>query len=220
MTITQRNSILMAREFKEDTLLIATTNKGKVKEIEVLLQQHPINLVSLDQYTCEEPEENGNSFQENAKIKAGYYGKHTGIPSLADDSGLVIPQLDGQPGIYSARWAGENKDFSLAMNIIKEKLFEKNGGEYHINDKAYFVCALTIYWPEDDHFETFEGQLHGKLQFPPIGENGFGYDPIFIPEGYTKTLAELEPSLKNSISHRQNAFQKLVNACFIKETVL
>ena len=209
----------MARKFDDKKLLIASGNQGKVKEISSLLSKYPLSLVSVSEYNCEEPEENGTSFKANAEIKAEYYAKVTGLPALADDSGLVIPDLDGQPGIYSARWAGADKNFLTAMKRIEDMLHEKFGADAIIQNEAYFVCALTIYWPSDHHFETFEGRLEGHIQFPPSGTKGFGYDPIFVPKGYNNTLAELSPDIKNQISHRSEAFKQLVNACFAEETI-
>ena len=135
--------------------------------------------------------------------------KITGLPSISDDSGLCVPALDNDPGIYSARWAGKEKNFTLAAKKIEKKLFEKNKGKKKLF-KAFFCCALTIALP-DGTIKSFEGKVFGRLQFPPKGENGFGYDPIFIPNGYKKTFGEMKYSFKERISHRQLAFKKLQN---------
>ena len=208
----------MARIFNESKLLIATKNNGKVKEIESLLQDLDIDILSLAGFDVEDAVEDGKSFEENAVIKAKFYGKYSNLPALADDSGLVIPSLNGQPGIYSARWAGDNKDFNVAMDRVKRELYKAKGFEYEINDPAYFVCVLSIYWPEDGHVESFEGRINGHLRFPATGKKGFGYDPIFVPEGYSITMAEIEPSVKNNISHRANAFKILLEECFKTNT--
>lgn len=205
----------MARLFTESTLLIATGNKGKVRELEALLKPLHISCISLDTFPdVEEPEENGNSFQENALIKAKYYAQHTGLPALADDSGLVIPSIDNQPGIYSARWAGPTKDFSLAMAQIEKTFADTYGADYVINDPAYFACCLVLYWPEDNHYETVEGHTHGTIRFPAQGKEGFGYDPIFTPKGFNHTFAQCSLEEKQAISHRGNAISQLLDKCF------
>lgn len=199
------------RKFSESELLIASGNKGKVKEIIELLADFNVKIRSLDEFSnIEEPEETGLTFKENAILKAKYYGEITGLPALADDSGLAIDALNGDPGIYSARWAGETKDFSIAMNKVENELKSSNSPPPY---SAHFVCALAIYWP-DGHIECVEGKAYGNLTFPARGEKGFGYDPIFIPEGYNKTFAEIEPDIKKNISHRSDAFKKIVNKCF------
>lgn len=198
------------RQFIKSTLVIASHNQGKVVEIRDLLRPFQINVHSAGEYNLEEPEETGATFIENAIIKAGTVANEVGVTSLADDSGLVIPALDGAPGIYSARWAGENKDFAVAMERITSELAKKGVDPEGV--PAYFVCALCMAWP-DGHFETLEGRCEGTLTFPPRGNHGFGYDPIFIPQGYDKTFAELDSSIKQTISHRAKAFKQLVEAC-------
>lgn len=202
----------MSRQFTETALLIASGNKGKIKEISELLADYPVDIVSTANYTIQEPEETGSTFIDNAVLKARYYGQKTGLPALADDSGLSIDMLGGMPGIYSARWAGEEKDFSIAFNRIKEevKFYDKADGE---EIRAHFTCAFALWWP-DGHVETVEGKVFGHLVFPPRGDNGFGYDPIFVADGQVQTFGEMAIEEKHAISHRADAFRKLVDACF------
>jgi XTP/dITP diphosphohydrolase len=188
-------------------LLIASHNEGKVKEIRDLLAPLGIAVVSAAELQLPEPEETGSSFAENATLKSHAAALASGYFSLSDDSGLCVQALDGQPGIYSARWAGTPKDFSLAMQKIYDDLKERKlepGGQ-----AAYFICVLALTSPEGKT-EIFEGRVDGKLTFPPRGKNGFGYDPIFIPNGYDKTFSEMEAAKKHTISHRARAFEKLV----------
>lgn len=201
------------RLFHEKTLVVASHNDGKVVELRDLLTQFNISIKSSKDFKLEEPEETGKTFIENAIIKSEYTAKKTGLPSLSDDSGLVIPALNGDPGIYSARWAGPKKDFAIACNRIEKELKEKTGTID--NHKAYFVCALAISWP-DGHTQDYEGKVYGKLVFPSRGARGFGYDPIFIPNGYEITFGEMSPNIKHMISHRADAFKKFVDDCFEK----
>lgn len=198
----------MHRKFTAKKLLVASGNSGKVQEITALLAPFAIEVISAKDYNLEEPEETGSTFIENAEIKARYYGAATGLPALADDSGLCVEALGGKPGIYSARWAGETKDFTLAAKKIESELGNNQ------NRAAYFACALSLYWPEDGHIESFEGTVHGTLTFPGRGAKGFGYDPIFIANGHSQTFAEIPPEEKHKISHRADAFRKLINNCF------
>ena len=190
-------------------ILIATGNKGKLAEISKLLQDINISTFGIDYHDLKEPEENGLTFEENSIIKAKYYGDHIGKIALADDSGLVIPAIDNQPGIYSARWA-QNKDFNIAFATIREKLQEKNIDPEKEQVSAYFICNLSLYNPEDGQINSFEGRVDGILQFPPKGDKGFGYDPIFIKNGDNLTFAEINPEEKEKISHRAEAFKKLI----------
>jgi len=153
-----------------------------------------------------EPEETGNRFEANAALKAGAAARASGLPALADDSGLVVPALGGAPGIYSARWAGPTKDFRIAMERVHREL----GGQ---DRSAFFVAVLALAWPEGD-LELFRGEVAGALVWPPRGERGFGYDPMFVPEGGRATFGEVEPAQKHRISHRARAFAKLVEGCF------
>ncbi len=199
----------MTRKFIEKELLIASNNKGKIIEIKELISPYGIKILSAADLNIEEPEETGLTFKANALLKAEYYGKATGLPALADDSGLSIEALDGFPGVYSARFAGPNRDFQEAFNLIEQKLKEKNLE----SSAAFFTCALALWWPSGD-FKIFEGKLHGKVTFPAIGEFGFGYGPIFTPEGYDKTLSQIDNDEKNKISHRSLAFKQMIADCF------
>jgi XTP/dITP diphosphohydrolase len=190
-------------------IVIASHNEGKVEEIRGLLKKYKFRIYSLKKFSNIEPRENGNTFIENSVIKAVNALKITGLPSISDDSGLCIPALNNDPGIYSARWAGKGKNFDLAAKKIEKKLFEKYGNKQKLF-KAFFCCALTIALP-DGTIKSFEGKVFGTLQFPPKGDNGFGYDPIFIPRRYKKTFGEMKYSFKERISHRQKAFKKLHN---------
>lgn len=200
----------MPRKFTEDTLVIASHNPGKVREIAELLAPYNIAVKSAGEFDLAEPAEDADSFLGNAKIKSDYVAQQTSLPALADDSGLVVPALDGNPGIYSARWAGEGKDFNVAMQKVEDAL-RKRGLEPS-GQPAYFACALSITWP-DGHVEQWQGEVHGTLTFPQRGERGFGYDPIFIADSRDVTFAEMEPQEKHAISHRADAFRQLVEAC-------
>lgn len=195
-------------KFTEDKILIASGNKGKIIEIAKLLEPYNVEVISASKFNLIEPEETGLGFVENAEIKSRYYANATGLPALADDSGLCVDALSGLPGIYSARWAGENKDFSIAIKRIEQELANSS------NKKAKFVCALSLYLPKTDKVENFEGYIEGNLTFPPRGEKGFGYDPIFIANGMSETFAQIAPDIKQSVSHRAIAFNKLINKCF------
>ena len=195
------------RKFTDQQLVIATHNPGKVREIADLLAPYVESFSSAGDCNLPEPEETGSSFAENAAIKALAAARGTGLPALADDSGLTVEALNGDPGIYSARWGGPDKDFNLAMQKVHEALGD-NGDR-----SAAFVCALALAWP-DGHIEHFEGRVAGQIVWPPRGEKGFGYDPVFVPEGEIRTFAEMEPEEKHRISHRARAFEKLVKGCF------
>ena len=195
------------RAFAGGRLVVASHNAGKVREIRELLEPFKADVVSAAELGLPEPEETGLTFIANAELKARAAARGANLPALADDSGLVIDALDGAPGIYSARWAGPNKDFNFAMKRIEDEMRGKS------NTRAHFVCALSLAWP-DGHCESFEGKISGHLSFPPRGLKGFGYDPIFIPDGMHVTFAEIEPAAKHAISHRADAFRQLVAACF------
>ena len=186
-----------------DKLIIATHNAGKLREFGELLAPLGISVKSAGELGISEPEETGATFIENAQLKARHSAAASGLPALADDSGLVIPAIGGAPGIYSARWAGPNKDFSVAFARIQHELDDKPRD-------AYFVCVLALSLPNRGEEIVFEGRIHGTLTFPPRGSNGFGYDPIFTPEGYDVTFAEMDANIKNRISHRANAFSKFM----------
>lgn len=187
-----------------DKIVVATHNKGKLIEISELLVPLGYEVLSAKQLNLSEPEESGNSFAENAILKANFAAEISGLPSLSDDSGLCVDALNGDPGIYSARWAGENKDFFDAMRQVVEKL---NGNPQR---SAHFHCALCIAVPSGNHF-VFEGRVDGQIVWPPRGDKGFGYDPIFQPENHDITFGEMDPAIKHAMSHRAKAFAKLLD---------
>jgi len=193
----------------EKLLVVASHNEGKVREIRDLLTPFGLELSSAGELFLPEPEETGETFQANAELKALAAAKASGHPALADDSGLCVEALNGQPGIYSARWAGPQKDFDFAMEKIRLGLIE----EGTLDTRAYFICGLALAWP-DGHVEYFEGRVDGELTWPPRGEKGFGYDPMFVPNGYEETFGEMDPEKKHAMSHRADAFRQLVDACF------
>ena len=197
----------MSRLFDADELVIATHNPGKAREISALLEPYASQFYTAGELDLPEPEETAKTFVGNAELKALAAAKGSGKVSLADDSGLAVTALNGDPGIYSARWGGPDKDFNLAMKKVEEALGDSE------DRSAAFICVLSLAWP-DGHVESFEGRVEGVLEFPARGEKGFGYDPIFVPRGYDITFAEMEPSAKHAISHRADAFQKLIAACF------
>jgi XTP/dITP diphosphohydrolase len=199
------------RRFRGDRLIIASHNRGKVREIADLLRPFAVDVVAIGDLGLPEPPETGRTFIENAELKAVAAALGADAPALADDSGLVVPALGGAPGVVSARWAGPEKDFRLAMRRVEEELAGVGAGS--CDRRAHFACALTLAWP-DGHRETFEGFVHGRLTFPPRGTRGFGYDPIFTADGRDITFGEMDPEEKHRISHRADAFRKLVAACF------
>ncbi len=199
----------MARIFRERRLAIASHNAGKAREIADLLRPFDVDVAHAAALGLDEPEEDGDSFAGNARIKATAAAAATGMPALADDSGLVVRALNGEPGIRSARWAGPDRDFSRAMAEVERRLARTGG-----NDRAArFVSALCLAWP-DGHVEAFVGRVDGRLVWPPRGNEGFGYDPMFVADGRRKTFGEMDPADKHAISHRADAFRKLVDACF------
>ena len=199
----------MSRKFMEKLLVVASHNEGKVREIRDLLTPFGLELSSAGELFLQEPEETGETFRANAELKALAAAKASGHPALADDSGLCVDALNGQPGIYSARWAGPQKDFDFAMEKIRLGLVE----EGTLDTWAHFICGLALAWP-DGHVEYFEGRVDGELTWPPRGLNGFGYDPMFVPDGYEETFGEMDPDKKHGLSHRADAFRQLVDACF------
>jgi XTP/dITP diphosphohydrolase len=190
-----------------DKLVIASHNRGKVKEIRELLAPHGLDIVGAADLGLPEPEETGTTFAENAKLKAEAASSASKLPALADDSGLSVAALDGAPGIYSARWAGPTKDFRIAMARVETEMRESGNPD----KRAHFVCALALSAPGAET-EIFEGRAYGTIDFPPRGQFGFGYDPIFMPEGNRFTFAEMDPKAKHAISHRAKAFEKFVKA--------
>ncbi|NOX81957.1 MAG: RdgB/HAM1 family non-canonical purine NTP pyrophosphatase [Alphaproteobacteria bacterium] len=196
------------RQLTSERLIIASHNDGKIIEINALVAPFGIEAVSAKSLGLIDPEETGKTFAENAILKARAAADASNLPALGDDSGLAVAALDGAPGIYSARWAGEPRDFGYAMKKIEAKLRERGAQDL----SARFVCALCLAWP-DGAEEVFEGEVKGTLTFPPRGDNGFGYDPIFIPDGYDITFGEMAPAEKHAMSHRTDAFRKLTKAC-------
>ena len=199
-------------------LVIATHNSGKLAEMRELLSPHGVTAISASELGLPEPEETGDSFAANAKLKAVAAATAAKLPAFADDSGLVVNALDGAPGIYSARWAGPSKDFNAAMSRI-ERLLEERGANEPAQRKAHFVSALCVAWP-DGHIEEVEARVDGTLVWPPRGSAGFGYDPMFLPDGHDRTFGEMSsiekhglPPLGKGLSHRARAFVKLAERC-------
>ena len=185
-------------------LLAATHNKGKVSELKDLFEPHGFQVVSALELGLDEPEETEATFAGNALLKARAAMRATGLPALSDDSGLAVTALGGEPGIYSARWAGEPRDFYRAMERVEAEL-QASGSP---DRSAKFVCALAVAWP-DGQEAVFEGEVHGTLVWPPRGEKGFGYDPVFVATGETITFGEMDPDRKHAMSHRAEAVKKL-----------
>lgn len=196
-------------------LVVASHNPGKVREIGELLAAFDVAPISAGELGLPEPVEDGDTFIANAEIKALAAAKSANMVALSDDSGFALDALDGAPGIFSARWAGPTKDFSVAMQKVEDEL-KKRGAMTPERRKAQFICALSLAWP-DGHVESFEGRVGGTAVWPPRGDQGFGYDPIFLPDGYQVTFAEMEPEEKHAMSHRADAFRQLINACFSRE---
>lgn len=194
------------RKLTERKLVVASHNPGKVREIADLIAPYDIEAVSAAALGLAEPDETEATFAGNALIKAHAAARAAGLAALADDSGLCIDALNGDPGVLSARWAGPAKDFAIAMQKVHERLA---GDPVRT---AHFVCALAIAWP-DGHAEVFEGRVFGRLVWPPRGTKGFGYDPMFVPDGHTQTFGEMEPDKKHAMSHRARAFAQFVEAC-------
>ncbi len=193
-------------------LVIATHNPGKLREISALIAPLGISCVGAEELGLPEPEEIGNTFIDNADLKAREAADLSGLPALADDSGLAVDALHGLPGIFSARWAEDEtgkRDFGRAMERVWREI--EAAGEDSGHD-AHFACALSLAWPDDGQVQSFEGRVDGKLVWPPRGDRGFGYDPMFVPNGHDQTFGEFDPEEKHRISHRADAFRKLVAA--------
>jgi XTP/dITP diphosphohydrolase len=201
----------LARKFLSGRLVAASHNSGKVREIAELLgacRPGAFVVSGAAALAIPEPDETEATFAANARLKALAAARASGLPALADDSGLEVAALGDAPGIHSARWAGAERDFAAAMRKIEAQLKERRASDM----SARFVCALALAWP-DGHCETFEGEVRGRLVFPPRGDRGFGYDPIFRAEGESETFGEMAPARKHAISHRADAFRKLAAAC-------
>lgn len=200
-------------------LVLASHNAGKLAEIRTLVEPFGMDVVSAGELGLPEPEETGTTFEANAELKARAAAEAAGLPALADDSGLCVDALGGDPGIYSARWAGPDKDFAMAMRNIEEKL-QQAGATTPQARRAQFVAALCLAWP-DGHVETFRGEVAGTMVWPPRGAQGFGYDPAFLPDGFDETFGEMsaeekhgwKPGQDTALSHRARAFQVFAQAC-------
>jgi XTP/dITP diphosphohydrolase len=198
------------RKLAPGKLVIASHNEGKVREIAALLAGHGLEPISAASLDLPEPEETGTTFIANAELKARQAADLSGLAALADDSGLCVEALGGEPGIFSARWAGPKRDFGDAMRLVEQQL--ERAGEGAGRD-AHFICALALAWP-DGHVESFEGRVDGVMVWPPRGTQGFGYDPAFQPLGHDQTFGEMDAEAKHAMSHRADAFAKLVAAVF------
>lgn len=196
------------RKLTGQKIVIATHNKGKLAEFAELLEPHGVSAVSAGELGLAEPEETETTFAGNARIKAVAAMKASGLIALSDDSGLCVEALAGEPGVYTADWAGPDRDWTRAMRLVEEKLQAK-GAVTPEQRKAYFACTLCVVWP-DAQERIFEGRAHGTLTWPPRGQLGHGYDPMFVADGQSLTFAELDPAEKNRISHRAKALEKLV----------
>lgn len=200
------------RRFDGDKLVIASHNAGKLREMAELLAPFGISVSSASDHGLEEPEETEDNFIGNARIKAHFAAKETGLPALSDDSGITVEALDGAPGVYTADWAEtpNGRDFPMAMTKVWTLLEEKQAPTPR---KAAFNCTLCLAWP-DGHDEIFVGRVDGQVVWPMRGPEGFGFDPIFLPDGKTQTFGEMDPAEKHAMSHRADAFAKLVQGCF------
>jgi len=200
------------RKLTENKLVIATHNSGKLREISALIEPHGVGVTSAGELNFAEPDETESSFIGNARIKAHFAAQTSGLPALSDDSGLMVNALDGAPGVYTADWAetGHGRDFLMAMGKVHDLLKEHSAPPPWV---AQFCCTLCVAWP-DGHDEIFEGRVHGSLVWPIRGNNGFGFDPMFLPDGETETFGEMDPDRKHAMSHRADAFAKLVAGLF------
>lgn len=206
------------RKLVPGRLVVASHNQGKIREINELLAPYGFDVVSAGDLDLPEPEETGTTFEANAELKAVASATASGLPALADDSGFCVAALNGDPGIYSARWAGPDKDFAMAMRNIEEKL-QQLGATTPDQRRGSFVAVLCLAWP-DGHREFFRGEVEGQIVWPPRGDKGFGYDPVFQPDGHEKTFGEMSSDQKHgwsrttpALSHRARAFQLFAQAC-------
>lgn len=198
----------MARKLaRGERLVLASHNPGKLREIEALVRPLGIEVVSAGTLGLPEPAEDAPDFAGNARIKALAAATASGLPALSDDSGFCVAALGGEPGVLSARWAGPDKDFAAAMTAVYRKM------EASEDRRAWFIAALCLAWP-DRHTETFLGRIDGTVAWPPRGDKGFGYDPMFVPAGDSLTFGEMDPEAKHAVSHRARAFAQMLRACF------
>jgi XTP/dITP diphosphohydrolase len=188
-------------------LLLASRNTGKLREIEALLLPLRIEVISAAAFGLPEPSEDAPDFTGNARIKALAAATASGLPALSDDSGFCVAALHGAPGVYSARWAGPSKDFAAAMATVHRRIDD------NLDRRAWFIAALCIAWP-DLHTQTFVGRIDGAIAWPPRGDRGFGYDPMFVPAGCQQTFGEMNPDDKHALSHRARAFTQVLASCF------
>ena len=202
----------MTRTLESARLVVASHNSGKVLELEALFGPFGVACVAAAELGLAAPEETGLSFTENAELKARAAATASGLPAIADDSGLSVEALGGEPGIHSARWGGPDRDFAMAMAEVERRLQALAEGA-RAGRRAAFIAALTLAWP-DGHVESFLGRVDGVLVWPPRGAQGFGYDPIFVADGQSRSFGEMEPDDKHAISHRADAFRQLAAACF------
>lgn len=203
----------MARRFALPRLVVATHNRGKAGEIRTMLAPFGVEIVSAADLGLPSPEETGTTFEDNATLKALAAVRASGLPSLADDSGLSVHALDHQPGVYTAGWEGPTRDAMVGMRRIQDELAARNVPQTDAARGATFHCVLALAWP-DEHVELFHGTLDGTIVWPPRGTGGHGYDPCFQPAGDARTTAEMSDTEKNAISHRGRAFRMMVEACF------
>lgn len=203
----------MARRFVLPKLVVATHNRGKAGEIRTMLSPYGVEIVSAGELGLAAPDETGSTFEENATIKALAATRASGLPVLADDSGLSVHALDNQPGLYTADWEGPTRDAMVGMRRIQDELAARGVPNTDEARTATFHCVLVLAWP-DEHLELFHGTLDGSIVWPPRGTGGHGYDPCFQPKGDTRTTAEMSDAEKNAISHRGQAFRMMVEACF------
>ncbi len=199
-------------DLRGQTLVIASHNAGKLREIADLLGPFGVTTRSAADFGLDEPDETETTFEGNARIKAHYAARQSGLPALSDDSGIEVTALDNQPGVYTADWAetGDGRDFGMAMTKVWQMLEDIHAAEPR---GARFVCTLCLAWP-DGSDQIFRGEVSGRIVWPMRGENGFGFDPIFLPDGHDETFGEMKPVEKHAISHRAVAFRKMINACF------
>ncbi len=203
----------MARRFTLPKLVVATHNRGKAGEIATMLSPFGVKIVSAGELGLPAPDETGTTFKDNATLKALAATRASGLPALADDSGISVHALDHQPGVYSADWEGPTRDAMVAMRRIQDELAKRGVPDTTTARAATFHCMLALAWP-DEHLELFHGTCDGSIVWPPRGSGGHGYDPCFQPDGDTRTTAQMTDAEKNAISHRGRAFRMMVEACF------
>jgi XTP/dITP diphosphohydrolase len=203
----------LARRFAEPRLVLASHNPGKLAELQALLKPHGVSITTSRELGLPEPAETGRTFADNARLKGHAAAQASGLPALADDSGLEAHGLGGAPGVRSARWAGPERDFAKAMTRVRDELSLRFGAFARADRSAAFVAVLCLAWP-DGHEELAEGRVEGELVDPPRGAGGFGYDPMFVAAGESRTFGEMDPADKQKLSHRARALRRLMAMCF------